>query len=257
MVIEWWPVISGFPQYPHYLQIGIGTLAFVVGSIVAVLMEGLKKRKRLRWIRIILVPIILSAGALLTTKGWNTWNQYVRDESLIFAIAKDWKMNDMRIMYINLQRDGTRRMEFKNLTSFPIPVTDGIKNATTFNRFNASRNDYFVKELFRYTYVADVLAIKLERINDIQAFPIPFTSNEPKKSIFESAFGPKGEYTAFVREHRILEHLINLNFPWVMEKLDKIDSTKEFYWWNREYTAKIRQYLREHPQIPLQNKLNP
>ena len=87
-----WPVIA---RYPRYWQVVCGTLAFLVGSMTSMLTDGWKQtHKKLKWLRVLLVPIILAVGELLTTRGWNSWNRSDQERALVFSVARDWKLNN-------------------------------------------------------------------------------------------------------------------------------------------------------------------
>jgi hypothetical protein len=238
--IACWPIIV---NYPHYWQIACGTLVFMLGSAGSMLTENWRQRKSLRWVRVLFVPVMLAIGALLTTRGWNSWNQYDRDQTLILAIAKEWKVNDARIEYVSLYRDAVRACDYKLMTKFPALATDDIRSAMTFKRFVAERSDPFEKTLFRYTHAAEILNAHFPIINSTQSSLLPFSSNEGNKTIFEDVFKKGGIYDAFVREHQVLRGLMRLDYPWVFEKLMSIDTSREFVWWNRNLPANVQKYI--------------
>ena len=130
------------------------------------------------------------------------------------------------------------------MTMLPSLATEDIRRAMTSTRFDPSSGDPLAKTLFRYVHAAEVLNTHFPTINSTQCSLLPFSSNKGKKTLFEEVFAKGKVFDAFLAEHHILRRLMELDSPWVFEKLDKINVQQEFVWWDPRLPELAGKYIK-------------
>jgi hypothetical protein len=205
----------------HYRQIGWGTFLFIVGSAVSLGTESWKKRKWLKWLRPIFIPILLAGGALLTTQGWNTVNNYKQEQSLVFEVATEWKLNQLRNERIEFMRDRIRDSNYTEGQLFELPTHWQITRAIDVSKLERSspENSLLRVALVDYVRSIDLLCVRLGAINQLFAEPGSLNIYPVK---IQHAFGNGDVYPEYLKTHRLVETILRKDYPGLLEKTDWI-----------------------------------
>lgn len=207
---------------PDWQSIGLGTLAFIAGSALLVWTEESKEgqsSKNLKWLKGILVPIILAFGGFLTTHGWNLRNNYLQDRSLLTAAAVEWLINKTYIHALSQWRDEYLIGGDQFSTPILVRPTAGemrqvLTQATSF------RNDKCLKRaLTVYVLAVDKLVPRCEYIymNCSQ----PNITVKMKKKIVETELGAdeNNTFQYFVKSHEQLGNILtSSSYSWSLDK---------------------------------------
>lgn len=215
----------------HYRQVGWGTLVFIVGSAVSIITETWKKRKWLKWLRPIFIPIFLATGALLTTQGWNTVNNYKQEQALLAAVASEWKLNDLRNTKIEFNRDHLQSLNYQKHSLFPLPTHWQITPAVDIRRLNRSslEHSFLVLALLEYISTIDELSVRLVVINQLSAASL---SSKPYVNMVQHTFGNGYAYPEYLKMHHLIEAILRKDYPGLLEKTD---------WIKREWKVKEKE----------------
>lgn len=202
---------------PDWQMIVFGTLAFVLGSAFLVLTEEWKESK-LKLLRAILVSILLAAGGLLTTHGWNLRDNYLNDQARLVAMAAELKLNLMRIHLLSLSYGEYKTTNNpEEMTALSLPSTHQVRQVLSFS--DIQRNDTNLADMvFEYVFTADLLNAKLEQIDRVCSNQI--ASHETTKRIIQSAFGKKHIFDTFRNTHKQLEGHIAAKYGWCFDEAD-------------------------------------
>ena len=194
----------------------LGTTAFIVASVGAMLFEGWKKSKWLKWLLVVLIPIVLAAGGLLTTHGWNKRDSLAQDRSLLIAAAAELRLNKTYV-YVKSQCRDTFLVRGGNLSTpaYVTPTAREIRQVLTQGTSFQGNRD-LVHAITVYALAVDRLAPRLEYISRFCSQPI--ATIEMKKSAVEKELG-KGnnsslEYIAGAYEQ--LHAVLVSDYPWAI-----------------------------------------
>lgn len=206
----------------HYRQVGWGTLVFIVGSAVSIITEPLKKRKRLKWLRPIFIPILLATGALLTTQGWNTVNNYKQEQALVVEAATEWRLNELRNPGIEFGRDYIKDSNYEKGYLFELPTHWQITRAIDISRLERSslKNSPLRAALVVYVQEIDLLCTRLGAANQLFAEPLGSRKTYPK--MIQQTFGNGDAYPEYRKTHRLVEAILRKRYPGLLEKTDWI-----------------------------------
>jgi hypothetical protein len=220
---------------PHWWQIALGTIAFVIGSAGSILTDKWKNHKLLKWGRIIFLPIILAAGGLFTTYGWNTRNNYLRDRALLISVGCEWRINKT---YIHVQSEHLKEYLAKGgHLSTPIsalPTTQEARQALT--QITSLRNDKpLIHALTVYVMAVDRLVPLCEHTDRLCSQPI--ATLEMKRTFVKTNLGngKNSAFQYFIEAHKQLENTLNYSYPWLLTEaesrvgkdfLDAVDHTQ-------------------------------
>jgi hypothetical protein len=207
----------------HYREVGWGILLFIVGSAASLGTESWKKRKRLKWLRPIFIPILLAAGALFTTQGWNTVTDYKREQALVTEVASEWKMNELRNRGIEFLRDYIQTNDNKK-DLFEVPTHWQITRAIDIGKLDRSSIEYSPLRLALVNYVSkiDYLCLRLAVINEL--FTTPLLSKESYHKIVQQTFGNGDAYPEYLKTHRLVETILRKDYPGLLEQTDWMNS---------------------------------
>jgi len=211
---------------PDRRQILLGSLAFVAGSVGVLLTEGWKKRKWLKWMRVIFIPIILAVGGLLTTHGWNARDNYLRDRALLVAVATEWQRNADLMPQILSLRDIYDTSDHKLLiTEFLLPTAQESRDALIHSS-SIHRDVILVRWLRNYYRVTDQFALALQDIRRVCSDPLATT--EMKNSALKQVFETRLIFEYFRQGHRHLGEFLDVNYNWaVREAKARMDMTEK------------------------------
>jgi hypothetical protein len=204
----------------HYRQVGWGTFVFIVGSAGSIVTEPWKKRKWLKWLRPIFIPILLATGALLTTQGWNTVNNYKQEQALVVEAATEWKLNELRNTGIEFERDYIQDSNYEKGQLFEFPTHWQITRAIDISRIERSsfENSPLRAALVDYVQKIDYLCIRLGAINQLAAEPLG--SHKPYRKMIQQTFGNGDAYPEYLNTHHHVETILRKNYPGLLEKTD-------------------------------------
>ena len=195
----------------------MGTLAFLLGSGFLVLAED-RKGKLWKWLKAILVPIILAAGGLLTTHGWNLRDNYLDDRARLIAMAAELKLNRMRIDLLSLSHDEYKSTNNpEEMTALSLPTTYQVGEVLSFS--DIQKNDANLADMvFEYVFAADLLNSKLVQIDRVCSNHI--ASREMVKGIIQSTFGEGCIFEVFRNLHKkLVGHLVK-KYDWCYKEAD-------------------------------------
>lgn len=216
-------------QRPDRQRIGLGFLAFVAGSALLVWTDESKEvqsSKNLKWLKGILVPIILAFGGLLTTQGWNMRDNYFHNRAILKSIALEWKLNNERNREIEFNRDRAREDKFLKHRPFPLPTHSQIEHAIDITAFGlpSLKPSLLQLQLFHYTIRINHLSVRLEGINQF------VKENDLFTRAFQQTFGEGDAYPKYLKTHREVERLLRETDPWLFEEIDNF----KIKWTERE-----------------------
>jgi len=200
----------------YWQQLVGGTLVVVVGSAGSQLLPGWKDRKWLKWVRAVCIAIIVAAGALLTTHGWNMRDNHLRYRGVLKALAREWKLNDERNREIKFNRHRVREDNFLKRRPFPVPTHSYIEQAMDITAFGlpSPEPSFLQLWLFVYTVRIDHLAIRLQGINQFASQKDSYTQ------AFQQTFGEGDAYSKYLEAHREVERRLREAHPWLFEEID-------------------------------------
>lgn len=212
----------------HWKLIVLGTIAFIVGSALLVLTEERKKRKWLKLMKAVFVPIILASGGLLTTSGWNERDNYFDDRALLLAAAMEWKQNDMRNVEIETILSLIRQDDYKTIHPFTFPTNRELTRVIDMTQLEQRRIQQSPLDLtlLEYTQRIDFLNVRLYSAN------IPGRPREHYRKLIDSIFGRGDAYPEYFKYHHYVEEIFRKKYPGLLERVDwlqrkMIDRRKE------------------------------
>lgn len=204
------------PLHFHWKLIVLGTTAFIVGSALLVWTEERKKRKWLKLMKAIFVPIILASGGLLTTSGWNERDNYNDDRALLFAAAMEWKRNDMRNVVIEAKWNLIRQEDSKTRHLFTFPTNRELKRAIDITQLERRRIQQSPLDfaLLEYTDKIELLCTRLNAAN------LRTSRQESYRKLIDTIFGSGEVYLQYRQCHRVVEKILRIKHPGLLERVD-------------------------------------
>lgn len=203
----------------HDLRVLVfGTLALVVGSALLGWTEERKEGILWKCLRVILGSIILAAGGLLITHGWNLRDNYLNDRARLIAMAAELKLNRMRIDLLSLSYDEYKSTNNpEEMTALSLPSTHQVRDVLSFS--DIQKNDAnFADMVFAYVFAADLLNSKLVQIDRVCSNHI--ASREMVKGIIQSTFGEECIFDVFRNLHKKLAGHLVTKYDWCYEEAD-------------------------------------
>lgn len=194
----------------------LGTTAFIVASVAAMLFEEWKKSKWLKWLLAVLIPIVLAAGGLLTTHGWNKRDSLAQDRSLLIAATDELRLNKTYLYVISQCRD-TFLARGGNLSApaYVTPTAREIRQVLT-KGISYQNDTDLVHAMTVYTLAVDRLVPRLEYISRFCSQPI--ATLEMKKSAVKRKLG-KGDNSSLEYielAHKQLQAVLVAEYPWAV-----------------------------------------
>lgn len=196
-------------------MIGFGTLAFVGGSASLVWIKEWKEGK-LKLLKAILIPILLAAGGLLTTHGWNLRDNYFNDRARLVAMAAELHLNQIRIEILSISYSAYETTgNQEEMTALSLPSSHQVRQVLSFS--DIQRNDATLADMVvKYVFAADLLNAKLEQIDRVCSNHI--VRRETANRIIQSAFGKNYLFDAFRNIHKQLAGHITAKYSWCFEE---------------------------------------
>jgi hypothetical protein len=201
----------------HWRQICWGTLAFVVGSAMAVLTDKWKEHRVLRWARVLVTPLVLALAAVLTTYGWNLRSAYMRDEALLIAAASEWKLNDLRNAEIESFVDRLRATGYTKKKLFSIPTSGQLSQLVNMAHLTRKKSDgsRFQMTVLAYVTGVDEIRTRLAYLNGYD-----FRDPEFYRSEVEGCFSDPNMFPRYLKAHRLVEKALRARQPRLLEQVD-------------------------------------
>ena len=201
---------------PDLRTIVFGTLAFVFGSAFLVWTKERKEGKLWKCLKVILVPIILAAGGLLTTHGWNLRNNYLNDRARFVAMAAELNLNRIRVDLLSLSYDEYKTTNNQEkMTALSLPSTHQVRQVLSFS--DIQQNDANLADMvFEYVFAADLLNSKLVQIDRVCSNHV--VSREMVKDIVQSTFGEECIFDVFRNLHKKLVGHLVAKYGWCYEE---------------------------------------
>lgn len=227
-------VIIVLCQRPDWRQIGLGILAFVAGSALLVWTDEKKEgqsskwwkwRKWLRgmrkWLKGILVPIILAVGGFLTTNGWNMRDNYFRDRAVLKALVCEWKLNDLHNTEIEYNEKLIRDSNHQKHQLFPLPTHSQITRAIDITKPVHLPSGQLSLEVVLVDYInkMDFLCVRLRAINRFMGAPF---AKEAYAECVRQTFGKGDAYPEYLEAHRGVEARLRKAYPGFFEEVDRM-----------------------------------
>lgn len=195
-----------------------GTLAFLVGSGLLVLAEERKEGALWKWLKAILVPLILAAGGLFTTHGWNLRDNYLNERARLIAMAAELKLNRIRINLLSLSYNEYKSANNpEEMTALALPSTHQVSQVLSFS--DIQKNDPNLADMvFEYVFAADLLNSKLVLIDRVCSNHI--LSREMVKGLIQSTFEEECIFDIFRNLHEKLDGHLAKKYKWCCEEAD-------------------------------------
>jgi hypothetical protein len=200
---------------PDWRAIGFGTLAFLFGSAALVWTEE-RKSELWKWLKGIFVPIILAAGGLLTTHGWNLRDNYFNDRARLVAMAAELNLNRMCVDLLSLSYDEYKTTNNQEeMTALSLPSTHQVRQVLNFS--DIQQNDANLADIvFEYVFAADLLNAKLVQIDRVCSNHV--VSRKMVKDIIQSTFGEECIFDVFRNLHKKLVGHLVAKYGWCYEE---------------------------------------
>ena len=204
---------------PGWLQILWGALVVIAGSAGSQLLPEWKKHEWLRWIRAVCIGIVVAVGALITTYGWNIRDNYFHHRAVLFAMATEWKLNDLHNTEIEWNERWIRGRKYQEHQLFPLPTHWQITRAIDITKLASSPSEQLPLGvlLIDYTNHIDFLCVRLRAINrfmgaDLKAY----------EKCVQQTFGEGDAYPEYRKAHRRVEISLRKAYPGLLEEVDWI-----------------------------------
>ena len=204
---------------PGWRQIVWGSLIVIAGSAGSQLLPEWKKRKWLRWARAVCIGIVVAVGALVTTYGWNLRDNYLRDRTVLIAMATEWKLNDLHNTEIEWNEKWIRDRDYRKHQLFPLPTHLQITRAIDITKLVSLPAEQLPLGVVLVDYVnrMDFLCVRLCAINRFMGADL-----EAYAECVKQTFGEGDAYPEYLEAHRRVEARLRKAYPGLLEEVDWI-----------------------------------